>query len=106
MAKILIWLASGDIEKLKPGILYGTSALKNDWVDDVKFVVFGESEKIIPEDVSLFDTLQNTGNTTYCKYVADEMGITEDLEQKGAKIEYVGDYISSLVKEGYQVLTF
>lgn len=106
MAKILIWLASGDIEKLKPGILYGINALKNDWVDDVKFVVFGESEKIIPEETNLFEALQNTEGTTYCKYVADEMGITEDLEKRGAKIEYVGDYISNLVKDGYQVLTF
>lgn len=105
-SKVLIWLASGDMEKLKPGILYGINALKYDWVEDVKFVVFGASEGIIPEDTELFDQLENTGNTSYCKYIADDMGITEKLEKKGVKMIYVGDYISNLIKEGYQVITF
>jgi hypothetical protein len=34
------------------------------------------------------------------------MGITPALEEKGAKVIYVGDYISNLIKEGYQVITF
>lgn len=44
MSKILIWLASCEKEKLKPAILYGINARKYGWLDDVKFVVFGESE--------------------------------------------------------------
>lgn len=105
-SKVLIWLASGDIEKLKPGILYGINALKYDWLDDVKFVVFGDSERIIPEDTELFEKLEETGNTSYCRYIADDMGITAELEKKGAKTVYVGDYISDLIKDGYQVITF
>ncbi len=50
MAKVLIWLASGDLEKLKPGILYGTNARKHGWVDDVQFVVFGESERLMLQE--------------------------------------------------------
>ncbi|BAI80617.1 conserved hypothetical protein [Deferribacter desulfuricans SSM1] len=106
MAKILIWLASGEKEKLNPGILYGTNAKKYGWVDDVKFVVFGEAEKLMLEDEELFSKIQDNVETVYCKFVAEEMNITKDLESKGAKVIYVGEYISNLLKEGYQVLTF
>lgn len=106
MAKILIWLASGEKEKLNPGILYGTNAKKYGWVDDVKFVVFGEAEKLMLEDEELFSKIQDSVETVYCKFVAEEMNITKDLESKGAKVIYVGEYISNLLKEGYQVLTF
>ena len=106
MAKVLIWLASGDKDKLMPGILYGTNAKKNGWVDDVKFVIFGESEKLFAEDDELFNMVSNEVEPVFCKFVSDEMKVSEKLEGKGAKVIYVGDYISKLIKEGYQVLTF
>lgn len=105
MTKILIWLASGEMDKLLPGILYGTNARKHGWVDDVQFVVFGESERLMLDHPATFELLQNN-NASYCKFVSDDMGITPALEEKGAKIIYVGDYISNLIKEGYQVITF
>ena len=105
MAKVLIWLASGDMDKLQPGILYGTNARKYDWVDDVQFVVFGESERLMLQHPETFALLQDN-NTAYCKFVADDMGITQDLKEKGANVVYVGDYISNFIKEGYQVITF
>ena len=105
MAKILIWLASGDLEKLQPGIIYGTNARKLGWVDDVQFVVFGESERLMLEHPETFEILQNN-DAAYCKFVADDMGITSSLTEKGANIIYVGDYISNFIKEGYQVITF
>lgn len=105
MAKVLIWLASGDIEKLQPGILYGTNAKKFGWLEDVQFVVFGESERLLLEHQELFDLLQDN-STAYCKFVADDMAITPALEEKGAKVIFVGDYISDFIKQGYQVITF
>ncbi len=105
MAKVLIWLASGEMEKLQPGIIYGTNARKHGWVDDVQFVIFGESERLMLEHPETFELLQNN-SAAYCKFVADDMGITATLEEKGANIIYVGDYISNFIKEGYQVITF
>lgn len=105
MAKVLIWLASGELEKLRPGILYGTNAKKYGWLEDVQFVVFGESERLLLKNQSLFDLLQDN-STAYCKFVADDMDITPALEEKGAKVIFVGDYISNFIKQGYQVITF
>ncbi|KAA0257371.1 hypothetical protein FHQ18_10005 [Deferribacter autotrophicus] len=106
MAKILIWLASGKKELLEPGITYGINAKKYGWVEDVKFVIFGQAEKLLLEDEELFKTLQEHVEPVYCKFVADQKGISEKLEEKGAKVIYVGEFISNLIKEGYEVLTF
>ena len=105
MTKILIWLASGDMEKLEPGIIYGVNARKHGWVDDVQFVVFGQSEQLMLNQPETFELLQRN-NTAYCKFVADDLKITARLREKGADIIYVGDYISNFIKEGYQVITF
>jgi len=46
-SKIVIMLVSSNIEKMKIGLLYGTNAKKNGWIDDVKFILLGKSEKTI-----------------------------------------------------------
>ncbi len=106
MAKVLIWLASGEKEKLMPGILYGTNAKKYNWLGDVKFVIFGESERLFVEDEELYNLLPEEVECAFCKFVLDQMGLTEKLKEKGAKVFYVGEYISKLIKDGYQVITF
>lgn len=106
MSKVLIWLASGDLEKLRPGILWGSKASENGWVDTVRFVVFGAAEQTLPTDDELFETVLNAQETTFCKAVADSMDLTDQLQRKGAQVEYVGVPIADAIKDGWQVLVF
>lgn len=106
MSKVLIWLASGDLEKLRPGIMWGTNAAERGWVDEVRFVVFGEAEKTLPLDDDLFEAVLSVQHTTFCKAVSDNMGVTTDLETKGAEVVYVGMPIAEAIAAGWQVLVF
>jgi hypothetical protein len=106
MTKVLIWLASGDLDKLRPGILWGTNAMGYGWVDEVRFVVFGEAERRLPEDDELFTQVLEAQGTVFCKAVADGMEITDRLEGKGATVQFVGAPIAQAMKEGWQVLVF
>ena len=106
MNKVLIWLASGERDKLTPGIVWGVNADKWAWVDEVRFVVFGESERTLAEDDELFAMIQEVNQPMYCKFAAKEKGLMETLEGKGARIEYVGEPIAEMIREGFQVLVF
>lgn len=106
MSKVLIWLASGDLDKLRPGILWGSKASENGWVDEVRFVVFGAAEQSLPQDDELFETVLAAQQTTFCKAVADGMNLTEGLEKKGAEVVYVGVPIADAIRDGWQVLVF
>ena len=106
MAKVLIWLASGDREKLVPGILWGVNAKRNGWVDDVRVIVFGESEKTLIRDEELFGMVQEIEGTLFCRHVAEKEGTVEALEKRGANLTYVGEPIARAISEGYAVLTF
>ncbi len=106
MTKVLIWLASGDRSKLMPGLLWGLNAKRLGWVDTVKVVVFGESEKLLKDDDELYSLVHEIEGTTFCKKVAEKEGMLEELEKKGAKVVYVGEPIAEAIKDGYTVLTF
>lgn len=106
MTKVLIWLASADREKLMPGLMWGLNAKRNDWVDEVKIVVFGPSERTVMEDDVLFSMVQEIEGTMFCRRVAEMEETVEQLETRGANVAYVGKPIAEAITEGYTVLTF
>ena len=106
MSKVLIWLASGEREKLEPGILWGINAKKNGWVDEVRFVVFGESEKLLLKDQGLFEMINEVQPPTFCVHLAESEGIDQGLIEMGANLIDVGEPIAEAIKEGFQVMTF
>jgi hypothetical protein len=106
MAKVLIWLASGDRNKLMPGLIWGLNAKRRGWVEEVRVVVFGESEKTLMEDDELYSMVHEIEGTTFCRHVAEKEGTLAELEKKGAKVVYVGEPIARAITEGYTVLTF
>jgi hypothetical protein len=106
MTKVLIWLASGDRSKLMPGLMWGLNAKRNGWVDELRVVVFGDSERTLISDDELFDMVQEIEGTIFCRRIAEKEGTVETLENRGAKLEHVGEPIARAITEGYTVLTF
>jgi len=106
MSKVLIWLASGDRGKLMPGLLWGLNAKRRGWVDEVRVVVFGDSQKTVAGDDELFGMVQEIEGTLFCRHVAETEGTVERLEQRGANLAYVGEPIAKAIAEGFTVLTF
>lgn len=106
MSKVLIWLASGERSKLLPGILWGANAKRHGWVDEVRFVVFGDSEATVMNDEELFSMLHEAQGTLFCRHVAEQAGSVEQLEQMGARVVYVGEPIAEAIRDGFNVLTF
>ena len=106
MAKVLIWLASGERSKLMPGLLWGVNAKRHGWVDEVRVVVFGDSQQTVAGDEEMFSMVQEIEGTLFCRHVAETEGTVEQLEAKGANLAYVGEPIGKAIAEGFTVLTF
>jgi hypothetical protein len=109
--KVFVILSSGDREvALEVGLVYPLNAAKNKWMDEVKVIIFGPSEKVAAYDTEVQDRIkemQNLGiEILACKWCADRMNITSALEKVGIKVEYVGTVISQLLKDGWASLTF
>ena len=109
--KVFVVLSSGDREvALEVGLVYPLNAAKKGWMDEVKVIIFGPSEKIVANDAEvqarIKETIEQGVEVLACKWCADRMGITEKLEAVGIKVVYVGSVISDLLKEGWASLTF
>lgn len=102
--KVLIIIATGDKEKALTGLMYATNALKHGWVDELKTIFFGPSQQLMVQDPDVSQAVQDlaqAGETIACKFIADNVGISDSTSQLGVQIKYVGTIISDLIKEGY-----
>jgi hypothetical protein len=109
--KLFVLLSTGDREvALEVGLVYPFHAANEKWMDEVKLIIFGPSEKLAAYDMEVqarLKELKGVGiEVMACKWCADRMKITDLLEKAGIKVEYVGPIISKLLKDGWASLTF
>ena len=103
-SKLLVIVATGDREKAQTALMYVNNAMKRGWLDDIKVVYFGPSEKLVVEDPVISDQareIAEAGGSIACKYISDRDGVSEKMEKLGVQVEYVGNIISDLIKDGY-----
>ena len=110
-SKVFVILSSGDREvALEVGLVYPLNAKTKGWMDEVKVIIFGPSEKIAAYDMEVqgrLKELQKAGvEVMACKWCADRMNIAGVLEEAGIPVVYVGSIISDLLKDGWASLTF
>ena len=76
--KLFVILSSGDREvALEVGLIYPLNAAKRKWMDEVKVIIFGPSEKVAASDLEVqkkLKELQKAGvEVLACKWCADRM---------------------------------
>ncbi len=103
-SKLIVVIATGDREKALAGLMYARNVLKYRWLDDIKVVFFGPSEKLAAHDEKVAGSIKEIAEKSdcfACKAISDREGVSETLEKAGMRVEYVGDIVSEAIKEGY-----
>ena len=114
-SNLLVIISSGEEapDKAMTGMMYAINAKKHSWLDEIRLMFFGPSERMIAKtkpDSQLGQVLKQAlelGLTPVaCKAISDGNGITTELNGLGVETEYVGAILSSYIKKDYQILTF
>jgi hypothetical protein len=109
--KTFVILATSDKDvALEIALFYPYTLAKEKYMDEVKVIIFGPSEKLVAHDKDVqkrIKKLQGVGVTiSACKYCSDRMGVSEKLEKLGITVEYVSAGIAQMLKDGWASLTF
>lgn len=103
-SKVLVIIATSDKEKALTALMYAKNTQLMGWMEDVKVVFFGPSERLLVEDSDIAreaKAVAAQAESIACKFISDRDNISEKIEQLGVKIEYVGTIISDHIKTGY-----
>ena len=109
--KVFCIISDSDREQaLEVSLVYPANCAKNKWLDEVKVIFFGPSEKLAAFDRQVQEKIKELKDhgveVLACKWCSDHMGITAPLTAQGITVVYVGPIISQLIKDGWAQLTF
>jgi hypothetical protein len=107
---VVLW-TSGDIEVAEKIVfMYVTAAKGAKWFDEVIFIVWGPSSKLLSENEKLQEgikKMQEIGiRTEACVACARMYEVDDDLRDMGIDVKGMGGPLSDYLKKGYHILTF
>ena len=110
-SKLLVVWTSGDRDvALKMVFMYTYNAKLQNWWDDVQFLVWGPSSKLLSVDSDLQEYIKKMKDAgvilTACKACADSYGVSGSLEKMGIEVKYMGVPLTDMLKTDWKVITF
>jgi hypothetical protein len=106
---VIVWTSGNKEVALKMVFMYALNAKRKSWWQDVRVIVWGPSAKLLSEDEELQNgiaAMKEKGVVVEaCKACVDMYGVSEKLEKMGIDVRYMGEPLTSYIKEGRKVLT-
>lgn len=107
---VILW-TSGDPDVAKKMVfMYTINAKKRGWWQNIKFIVWGPSSKLLSEDQELQDQIKDfieAGiEVEACQACADQYGVADDLAELGIEVKYMGEPLTDYLKSESKVMTF
>ncbi|TDO89302.1 hypothetical protein DFR79_11255 [Halanaerobium saccharolyticum] len=107
---VILW-TSGDQEVAENMVfMYTINAKKQGWWQDVKFIVWGPSSKLLSENQELQkqvkDFIEAGIKVEACKACADRYNVADDLAELGIEVKYMGEPLTDYLKSESKVMTF
>jgi hypothetical protein len=107
---VVVWTSADKEVALKMVFMYTYNARRLGWWEDVTLIVWGPSARLAAEDEEIQDGLAKMKEVGVdlkaCKACADQLGVSDKLEQLGIEVKYIGKDLTNFIKEGRHVLTF
>lgn len=109
--KLFVIWASADVEvHEETSFQYTFNANKYKWFDEVKVVIFGPSERTIPEHPNMMAKMQQLVDSgievVACRVCSERYDTVTAWEKVGVKVDYVGTSITQMLKDGWYQLSF
>lgn len=109
--KLLVLWTSNDRETaLKMVFMYTLNSKLRDWFKEVRLVVWGPSAQLLSRDEELKDHVRKMHEIGViieaCKACSDSYKVSDQLEELGINVKYIGvDFTNYLKEDGYTLLT-
>ncbi len=106
----ILW-TSGDPEVAhRVCLMYSHAAHKHGWFDEVRFIVWGPSARLLAADKDIqakVASMMDDGiHVQACVVCADSYGVSEDLRAMGIEVKPMGKPLSDYIQSDWDVLSF
>ena len=108
---VVLWTTAEKDVFTKMVGLYVYNAKKNGWFENITFIIWGPSAKLLAEDEEVQDwhkKFKKEGvKLEACIWCTNQYGVTEDLKKMGVDVRGMGVSLTEYIKDsGKEVVTF
>ena len=105
----LLWANDNVITAEKMLFMYGINSLLKGWWEKVTIIIWGATAKLSGENERIQKKIKEAigagVHMTACRACADQLGVTEKLEQMGIEVKYWGEPLTEVLKNNEALLT-
>ena len=105
----MLWTNDNPVTAEKMVFMYSPNAMLRGWWEAVTLIVWGAPAKLAAEDPAIREkirTAKEAGvHVTACKACADQLGVTQALEDQGIEVIYWGDPLTRILKNDEKLIT-
>ena len=105
----VLWTSGDPITADKMVFMYTINSMAHDWWEEVTLIIWGGSTQLVGENVAIQqrvkDALDAGVQVTACKGCSDQLGVSEQLEELGVDVQYLGVALTNLLKSDEALLT-
>ena len=109
-SKLAVIVSQAEENAIWTGLFFATKGTRNRFMDEIRLVLWGPSEKTIAENPELQQMIReylSLGKRVWaCKTCSDRYGVTEAMERLGCTVDYVGSIVTGWIKEGFVPFTW
>ncbi len=89
--------------------MYAINSKTYNWWKDVNVIIWGASAQLIGSDTQvqteILEMIKQGVNVEACKSCCDNFDVTEKLKVLGINVRYMGEPLTTYIKNGEKVLT-
>jgi len=105
----VLWTNDNPITAEKMVFMYIVNSLLKGWWEEVTLIIWGAPAKLVSEDENIREMVEKAIEAgvyiTACKACADQLGVTETLENLSIEVKYWGVPLTELLQSDEKLLT-
>lgn len=105
----VLWTNADPVTAEKMVFMYTVNSLKRGWWEKVTVVIWGAAAQLVNEDIDIQSKIKEALDAgvqiSACKACADQLGVTENLEQLGIEVKYWGVGLTEILKDEEALLS-
>ena len=105
----ILWTNADILTSEKMVMMYATNSMISKWWDSVTIIIWGATAKLVAEDKDIqlhIKMAQQAGvKFSACKACTDQLGVSDSVAALGIEIQYWGEGLTEILKNGDKLLT-
>ncbi len=105
----ILWTNADILTSDKMVMMYSTNSMLHKWWNSVTVIIWGATAKLAAGNEQIKTRIQIAQQAgvkfSACKACADQLGVTEQLEQQNIEVIYWGEGLTEILKSGEKLIT-